>query len=375
MITQHKVCILIPTFNPDEKLPRYIESLINSGFKQIIIVNDGSDSRSLHIFNKIKLIEENNAADTDIFIYEHAVNLGKGRALKNGINYYLIHLRDRYSGCMGIITVDSDGQHLVEDVNKLSTIIENEDSGLILGCRDFTLNSVPPKSRFGNQMTKVVMKLLFGRKISDTQTGLRGFSNKVLGGGMIELYGERFEYETNVLIDCIKKNIPIKEITINTVYENNNSGTHFRPIVDSLKIYRLIFRQFFNYMAVSLSSFLVDCTLFWILCRLLPQPDGNISSSGIWIATAGARCVSSIYNYFMNKFVVFGHREKEIRTLIQYFILCITIMLASAFSVSMLYSLLKINEVLIKCAADTVLFCISYFVQDRIIFASQKGDN
>ena len=367
MTKDKEICILIPTLNPSEQLLNYLDELITAGFIKIIIVNDGSDSYSKQIFNAIE--DLNNSNDViDIVILCHAVNLGKGRALKNGFNYYLVHLSDQYAMCKGIITVDSDGQHLVDDVSKIDYLLENGASDVILGCRDFSLGCVPMKSKFGNQVTKVIIRWLFGKKLSDTQTGLRGFSNKILEK-IVVLNGERFEYEMNVLIECIKKKIPIEEVTIHTVYEDDNSGSHFRPLFDSYKIYSLILKQFFSYILVSLSSFVLDCTLFWILCKLF---SGSVITSGsIWMATAGARCMSSLFNYFMNKFIVFEYKEKEMRTLIQYFLLCVAVMIVSASGVSALYMQFHTNEVLIKCVVDTLLFFVSYFVQNRLIFVKR----
>lgn len=362
------VVILIPTLNPDEDLLEYIVGILEAGFQHIIIVNDGSDRAHSPVFEKISQISTERTS-SDISIFQHAVNLGKGRALKNGINFYLSHLNDQYSGCQGIITVDSDGQHLVEDVIKLSDILETADKRIVvLGCRDFTLEHVPAKSRFGNQLTCGIFGLLFGRKLSDTQTGLRAFSNDVLED-VIQLQGERFEYETNVLIECVKRRISIQEVMINTVYSDNNSGTHFRPIVDSFEIYRLIFRRFFSYILASLSSFVVDCTLFGILCRILRFS----ASTNIWIATVGARCVSAVFNYLVNKYIVFENKEKGTSAPVQYALLCVFIMLASGAGVNLLYEMWGGNEVVIKCVVDTVLFCVSYFVQDRFIFAQRKG--
>lgn len=362
------VAILIPTLNPDKELPQYIKNILDSGFQHVIVVNDGSGRECDDIFESIMAM---NAQEMDgkIVIFPHAVNLGKGRALKNGINYYLSHLDDKYAECCGIITVDSDGQHLVEDVIKVSDILETESKRIVvLGSRDFTLKNVPLKSRFGNRLTCGIFGLLFGKKLGDTQTGLRAFSNDVLGD-VIQLQGERFEYETNVLIECVKRKISIQEVVINTVYSDNNSGTHFRPLVDSFKIYRLIFKKFLGYILASLSSFLVDCTLFGILCRILQFS----ASANIWIATIGARCVSAVFNYLVNKCIVFEYKQKGISAPIQYALLCVFIMFLSGTGVNLLYEIWGGNEVVIKCMVDAILFCVSYFVQDRLIFVEGRG--
>lgn len=358
--------VLIPTLNPEAKLVDYISQLKKSGFRNVIVVNDGSEQKAQYIFNEILKLEDKQFKVT---ILDHVVNLGKGRALKDGINYYLAHLKDKYQGCCGLITVDSDGQHLLKDVQRLNEKLEKTylGGGIILGCRDFSQKNVPFKSKYGNNITKSVFHLFFGRNISDTQTGLRAFSNKALFQ-LIDLYGERFEYETNVLIACVEKGIPIEELTIETVYENGNKSTHFHPIKDSIKIYRLLLARFLRYVAASLSASIIDLMLFALLCSGIPTEN----TLRIYIATIGARVISSIYNYIVNRNVVFQYKKESFRTSVQYFILCIAVMFVSGFCVNGLYQVFGRFELFIKCVVDGVLFCCNYFIQQKIIFRKRE---
>lgn len=358
--------ILIPAYNPDKRLETYVRDLITSGFNKILIIDDGSAKDTQEIFADILLM---NKEGVDITILVHAINLGKGRALKDGTNYFLAHLNNEYKGCCGLITVDSDGQHCVEDVIQIHNALRDAyGKKLVLGCRNFNLDYVPFKSKFGNKLTRVIFRFCFGTDIKDTQTGLRGFSNAVLPD-LLELYGERFEYETNVLIECVKKNIIIEQITIQTIYENENEGTHFDPIRDSFKIYRLILKRFIVYIAASLSSFVIDCILFQILCLFLVLED----TPRIYVATIGARIVSSFYNYIINKNIVFKSKDKGRRTLVLYCMLCIMIMLVSGTSVSLLYTVVQKGELVIKCIVDTILFLSNYYVQQKFIFSEKQA--
>ena len=102
--------------------------------------------------------------------------------------------------CAGVITVDSDGQHTVEDVVALQNELNRQTApALLLGMRDFDDLNAPFKSRYGNKITSGIFKLLYGIKLKDTQTGLRGIPKKYLLQYM-DLDGERFEYEMNMLI-------------------------------------------------------------------------------------------------------------------------------------------------------------------------------
>ena len=121
---------------------------------------------------------------------------GKGRALKDGLKYFLnLENKDDF---VGIITADCDGQHLIKDINKLYNEMQNTDKALFLGTRNFSEDKIPPKSKFGNRVTSNIFKLLYGTRISDTQTGLRGISSSLIEA-FSNVSGERYEYETNIL--------------------------------------------------------------------------------------------------------------------------------------------------------------------------------
>lgn len=220
---------LIPAYNPDYKLINLIAELINNKFV-IVVVNDGSNNDSLDIFNTIR--------DKCILI-DHEVNKGKGVALKTGLQFIVNNFNDYV-----VVTLDCDGQHTIKDtINICKYANENTDS-LILGSRMFNTNDVPVRSKLGNKITRGIFHLVTGNKIYDTQTGLRAFSEKI-AKELLHIDGDRFEYEINVLLDFSKRKIPIKEIEIETVYIDNNSSSHFKPIRDSFKIYKQIFKYIF----------------------------------------------------------------------------------------------------------------------------------
>lgn len=268
----------------------------------------------------------------------------------------------------GVITVDSDGQHSVEDVIKLDEAIQKDPLALHLGVRDFDDPSVPLKSKFGNKITKVVMKLLLGGAISDTQTGLRGISNELLPQ-YLTLFGERFEYETTMLIETLHAHIPICETTIQTIYINDNSETHFRPIQDSIAIYRLIFASFFKYMLSSITSFVVDYGIFCIMAGIFADMD---LTTRIWFCTVIARIISSLYNYSINRIVVFKSQEGKAKTMVKYYTLCIIQTCCSAFLVLLLCNISQIMETLIKPIVDIILFLVSFQIQRTWIFGGEK---
>ena len=234
-----KVTIVLPSLNPDEKLNKVVDGLLSAGFEDIVLVNDGSDEAHLEPFRQA-------AAHKEVTLLTHEVNKGKGRALKTAFSYVV----DNRKQTAGVITVDGDNQHTVKDIRACAEkMLECKDK-VILGCRDFTQDNVPWKSRVGNVSTSLVFRLFCGIKISDTQTGLRAIPYQYLPL-MCEVEGERFEYETQMLFAIKKNHIGMEEVKIETVYLEDNASTHFDPIKDSLKIYKIIFKFMMAYTACS----------------------------------------------------------------------------------------------------------------------------
>lgn len=346
--------MVIPALNPPGILIDYVAELKAEGFEKIIILDDGSREEFKDLFAKLR-----DHYGCDLLV--HAVNMGKGRALKDALNYYLNKYSSEYKG---VITADSDGQHLVKDVVRMDNEMAQNSNELLLGVRDFGKDNVPFKSRAGNQITRKVMKILIGGNITDTQTGLRGIPNQ-LAYEYLTLSGERFEYETTMLIESIKKDIPIKEITIDTVYFDGNSETHFHPVKDSVRIYKLILGSFLKYLFVSLSSFALDYGIFCLLSALLIN---SVDTKRVWIATVVARVISSLYNYLMNRNIVFNSETEVKKTIVKYYALCFVQMCCSAGFVLMATRGLHWPSPVVKPIVDTLLFLLSYQIQSRWIF-------
>ena len=226
-----EIVIVIPSLSPGDEFIDYVKDLIKYGFTNIIVVNDGSDDRYNAIFDSLKVFKQ-------ITLLKHSINKGKGAALKTAFNY----IKNNSEGVKGVLTVDSDGQHLPEDCINITKQMLNGERGLYLGCRDFNNPNVPWKSRTGNKLTSFFFKMLYKQELSDTQTGLRGFLVDDLDL-MINTVGERYEYEMEQLIKASLNKLKLICIPIQTVYINNNEESHFRPLKDGLKIYKILFRK------------------------------------------------------------------------------------------------------------------------------------
>lgn len=361
MTTAEKMTVVIPSLEPDERLVPYIHSLIKKGFEDIVVIDDGSGPDYQKIFATIKTLK-------GCMVLHHSQNKGKGCALKTGYGY----LEGR-GGCYGVVTADSDGQHTVEDVLKLAGHLAKGEQGLFLGARDFSMHHVPWKSFMGNRITSFLFWLLYGQKLSDTQTGLRGFASQYLPF-MQQIAGERFEYEMNVLIACSREKIPMISVPIQTVYENNNEGSHFRAVRDAARIYKVLFGNFFRFAGVSIISFLLDQGLFHLFRGLLPKAFSLSAAMVIDIATVGARLISAPFNFACNRRLVFTGENKTAKALGRYILLALGIMGASALGVVLLNKI-KVPIWLAKVVVDGALYFASYRIQREWVFKQPKTPN
>ena len=353
------VSILIPAFNPDLNLPAYVRELCEAGFSHIVVIDDGSFQEKQEIFQRLE-------TEYGCLVLRHAVNMGKGRALKDALNYYQVFLSRE---CSGVITADCDGQHTVEDIRRMGQAMEEHPDSLILGARDFDQKNVPAKSRVGNKLTRTVMRLFYGGKISDTQTGLRAIPNSLVEE-YLTLPGARFEFETAMLLTALRRKTRIEEVPIQTVYLDGNKSTHFRPVADSWAIYKLILGTFFKYSLSSLSSCLIDFALFQLLLLALGSLSWEVK---VTLATVAARVCSSLYNYAVNRQLVFSRGRLGKGPFLKYYILCAAQMLCSAGGVLLFCQWARLPELPAKIVVDGVLFFISYRIQRNWVFA-ERGE-
>jgi glycosyltransferase involved in cell wall biosynthesis len=351
---QTDIALIIPAFNPEANFVPLVQQLSGT-FTHILIINDGSDDTSAHYFATVAQLQS-------VTLLRHMVNQGKGRALKTACNYILEH--PDYA--QGAVTIDSDGQHTLIDTVKVAQALCDTPDRLILGVRNFTDRNVPLRSRFGNVLTSKLFKLLCGLDVEDTQTGLRGFSRQLMFA-LMRVKGERYEYETNSLLQLHNEHVAIRQIPIATIYIDNNAGSHFNPLMDSLRIYSL----FLRFVFASISSFIIDILLFSLFIAMLhPLLPGLY----ITVATILARIFSATYNYSINRKRVFAG-EVTVASVLKYIGLSVVQMLLSSVLVTLGVRSLAWNPTLVKIIVDSVLFLISFWVQREFVFANHKKVN
>ena len=327
------------------------------GFQHIVIVDDGSKDDRQRFFEKA-------AALPGCVVLHHEGNKGKGRALKTAFRYVL----DELPEAEGVITIDGDGQHLVGDIIACGDVMLQNPGKVVLGCRNFDLPGIPPRSVAGNKTTARMFRLCYGIKLSDTQTGLRAIPRSCLER-FCAIEGERFEYETNMLLHMKRMGIGFIEQPIETVYEDENVRSHYDPVKDSWRIFKIMFK----FLLSSFGSTLIDLGLFYLVMRLFGS---RIGAYAELTATVIARVCSSFANFNANNTVVFSNKGSYKRALFRYYCLCIPQMLVSAGLVTLINRLLSnsvpIIATLIKFAVDTCLFFISYQIQREWVFSQKE---
>lgn len=359
------IVVIIPSLHPSEHLLETVRAVRAEGLHSVVVVDDGSGPDYAHHFAAVDALD-------GCTVLRHPVNRGKGAALKTAFAHCL-----EDDAMRGVVTADADGQHRPEDVLAVATavaghLVERDEHVCVLGARDFDLPDLPARSRLGNRLTTGVVQALFGQSFPDTQTGLRGFSRDLLDD-LLEVRGTRFEYEMNVLMHLLTYHVPIHQVPIETVYHDvDNSQSHFRPVRDSALVYGGILRQFVRFALSSGLGAVVDLLAFVAII------DGAFSGSAeltaVAVATVGARTVSALTNYLVNRHLVFDARRPVRQSLPRYVGLAVLVLGLSALATSGLGQFWGGHVVWAKVVVDTILFVLSYLVQKRWVFAPRLED-
>ena len=220
---------IIPAFNPPDALRSIAGSLKESTFTRVILIDDGSDASFRALFDELEALPH-------IEVLRHAANLGKGAGLRTGMN----HALNLDPDCVGVVTLDADGQHLIGDVEKVAAALRKYPKDLILGARAGD-GDIPLRSRVGNTLTRCLFRILAGQSLTDTQTGLRGIPLGFIPT-LLHMTSPGYEFELEMLLSCRQSGRALREVPIETVYIDNNRQSHFNPILDSMRIYFVLFR-------------------------------------------------------------------------------------------------------------------------------------
>lgn len=352
-----RAIVVIPALDPDPGLPDYAASLLELGAEQVVVVNDGSGPDYEATFGALEALD-------GCTVLRHEKNKGKGRALKTAFAH--IRACQAWEGA-AVVTADADGQHSVKDVCAVAQAALREADRLVLGVRDLHLDNVPTRSKIGNHVTSWAFHLLYGVHLEDTQTGLRG-----IPWGRLEwcagIGGDRFEYEMNMLIRAAREHVGLCQVPIETIYYNNNAGTHLHTVRDAWRVFCVLISGLGIYTLCSAASAATDVLMFWlgssVLFAFLPE------AVCYWWSTVLARALSSAVDYTLNH-IYFGSRRTR-RNFVRYYFLWACQMLCSYFLLLAVHALLpSVPAVVSKAAVDVVLALFSYQIQLHWVFREE----
>ena len=337
-----KIVAIIPAYDPPARLVDYVKALAASDWLAVVVVNDGSASRSDEVFKEIGRIP-------NAIVCEHAVNLGKGAALRTGLNYAYCQHRD----AIGSVTIDADGQHLISDAVHVGRVLGEHPTDLVLGVRAFDAD-VPLRSRVGNGITGFLFRWVIGQSVSDTQTGLRGIPRDLVPT-LLKLESRGYEFELDMLLACKHSGRRIRETKVQTVYLGQNDSSHFNPLWDSMRIYLVLFR----FLLTSLATAAIDYSVFW----LVYSHTTNLGASQI-----AARLVAMVFNYTAVKRLVFYSKQAHAQTLPKYASLVAISGTISYFMIRCLSFMHFMPVTVAKIVSEVLIFLANFTIQRDFIF-------
>lgn len=311
---------------------------------QIILVNDGSDSSFDDTFLQASEIPK-------VELLQHAANLGKGAALRTGINHFLCHAPAHAI----LVTADADGQHLPEDIIAVGLDAQEKPRALVLGTRTFG-GDVPCRSKYGNNMTRWVFRALIGKRIGDTQTGLRVIPRCIMPQ-LLKIKACGYAFELEMLILAARNGVSIETLPIQTVYLHGNQSSHFKPVLDSARIY-LVFVRF---IAPFVFSLILDVAVFAMIW--------NVTHNLLW-SMLTSRLTASCVSYLLNTRLVFHSPSSRRRSLIQHALFAGLLGIMALFFIDALIHCADWNVYTAKIVVETLLFIGGYGLQRQIGFAS-----
>jgi len=339
------VALLIPAFKPPPNLPNLLTAIRENSDIPIVVVDDGSGSDFAATFDGSRSIP-------NVTVLSNAVNLGKGATLKHGINFLLVKCPE----LKGIVTADADGQHRPIDIVAVAVTLREDPARLVLGARNLGPGT-PLRSRLGNAISRCVYSLILGLEVQDTQTGLRGLP-RTLAERSLSIKSNRYEFETEVLAIASGLGVPIREVPIATVYENNNNCSHFDPFFDSARIYFVLAR----YGLSSILTAIIDFSIFLSLLSIRHD---------ILLANLGGRFGAFIVQFLLLQKFVFGGRGGVVRFIAFVFYVVGTGIISTILQRELAASL-SLGVLGSKIIVETSVFIFNFLFLRDVIFADES---
>jgi len=218
-----KICVVIPAYNVESTIAEVVSQV--SQFidpDQIIVINDGS-------IDQTGIVAEN----AGVLVLHNQVNQGKGFSLKKGFRHAI------ENGYDAVITIDGDLQHDPQEIPKFINCYIKTIADLVLGDRTGDLSSMPLDRQFINKTTSLIISILTGQRVRDSQSGYRLIKTNVIK--KIKLASNRYETESELLVKALLTGCKIAHVSIKTIY--NEQPSHIHRFVDTLRFIRVVLRS------------------------------------------------------------------------------------------------------------------------------------
>ena len=216
--------MVIPAYNEETRVQAVIEEIAKLGYR-MIIVNDGSEDRTLE-----KLIESQNRYPENIFILNHIINQRMGAAIRTGLKAVKRH-NPKY-----IVNMDADGQHAIEDIDKVCEPLIKGEADAVIGVRPF--KDMPFSKSFANNIMNFLTRIFYRVNVSDSQTGFRAFTIDTLN--KVDIRARGYIIASEFLRQFKENNIKLKEVTITTIYTPETQAKGTNAIVGLKIMFRMI---------------------------------------------------------------------------------------------------------------------------------------
>ena len=355
-----RAVVAIPALDPEASLPGYVRELLDQGVLQVVVVDDGSRPDRQDVFTALEAVD-------GCTVLRHEKNRGKGGARRTASPYR--RGRGGWGGALWA-AADADGQHTVEDVCAVARAAAEETDKLVMGVRDLGLEHVPVRSKMGNRVTSWAFHLLYGVRLADTQTGLRGVPWDMLEW-CLAIGGERFEYEMNMLIKAARERVGLRQVSIQVIYFDNNAGSHLRTVRDAWRVFLVLISGLGWYTMAAALSAAADVLSFWLCSAVIFRPLTDLAC--YWWSTLTARALSSSINYTLNRRYVFGSRPRK-QTMARYYCLWLGQLVCSYLLLLVITAVFPaLPPVIGKALADILLAIFSYQIQLRWVFREEDA--
>lgn len=220
-----KVFALIPALNAEKSIADVVRDA-RAQLADVVVIDDGSSDRTGEV-----------SRANDATVLRHEVNQGKGASLKTGFKYAVDN------GYDGVITLDADGQHLPSEIPKILKAHEESGADLVIGGRAHLFGEMLPRRRLANRFSAWTIAMCAGTRVTDSQSGFRFYSTKLLGA--ITLHTDGFDMESEVIVRAGRGGFKIITTPISLGFIDGISTSHYKPLKDTIRIAWTVFRARF----------------------------------------------------------------------------------------------------------------------------------